>query len=100
MGQQDLTVHLNDTMSRGKDLITVTVKSLIPPNTPVDGFGVGKPFKITMTGVITLGEFTQKIFSKKANQIGMIALNGQIASESTVLSEGDKIDLYPLLDGG
>jgi molybdopterin converting factor small subunit len=87
-------------MSRGKDLITVTVRSFIPPNTLVEGFGVGKPFKITMAGVITLGEFTQKVFSKKENQIGMIALNGQIASENTVLSEGDRIDLYPLLDGG
>jgi hypothetical protein len=34
------------------------------------------------------------------NQMGIMAVNGQIASDNVILSQGDKVDLYPLLDGG
>jgi len=87
-------------MNTNQDLFSVTIKSFLPPNEPIDGFHLGEAFKIYLSGVITIGEFTQRFFCRNANQIGMIAVNGQIASENTLLSEGDKIDLYPLLEGG
>jgi hypothetical protein len=87
-------------MNSDKKIFSVIVKSFIPPNEPMDDFHLGRAFKINLSGVITLGEFTQSFFYKDANQIGMITVNGQMVSEKAVLFEGDKIDLYPLLEGG
>lgn len=83
-----------------EDSITVMIKSYIPPDEPLGDFHLGEYFKMNLPGRITLGELTRKIFSKNVDQIGMITVNGRIASEKTVLSPGDQIDLYPLLEGG
>lgn len=87
-------------MLNDKDLITVTIKSFIPPNESMDSFQPGEPFKFHLPQNTTLEELIRKIFSKNLNQIGIMAVNGQIASNTVVLSQGDKIDLYGLLDGG
>jgi hypothetical protein len=87
-------------MNNDKELITVTIKSFLPPNEPVEGFQIGESFKFRLPQNTPLSELIQKIFSKKMNQVGLIAVNGQIASENVILSHGDKIDLYALLDGG
>ena len=78
----------------------MTIKSFLSPNEPVEGFKIGESFKFHLPQNTRLGELIQKMFSKKMNQVGLIAVNGQIASENVILSHGDKIDLYALLDGG
>ena len=83
-----------------KDLITVTIKSFVSPNESMEGFQPGEPFKFHLPQNTPLGELVQKIFSKNMNQIGLMAVNGQIASKNVILSQGDRIELYALLDGG
>lgn len=87
-------------MNNDKDLITVTIKSFLSPNEPMEGFQLGESFKFHLPQNTPLGELIQKMFSQKMNQVGLIAVNGQIASKNVILSQGDKIDLYALLDGG
>jgi hypothetical protein len=87
-------------MMNGKDLMLVTIRSFIPLNKSVDSFQPGKPFDFYLERNTTLGELVKELFPNNENQIGIMAVNGQIASENVVLSQGDKIDLYALLDGG
>jgi hypothetical protein len=87
-------------MNNDKGLITVTIKSFLSPNEPVEGFQLGESFKFHLRQNTPLGELIQMMFSKNMSQVGLIAVNGQIASENVILSHGDKIDLFALLDGG
>ena len=87
-------------MTEDKDFITVTIKSFVPPDEPIEGFQPGEPFKFRLPQKTPLGELVQKIYSRKMNQIGIMAVNGEIACPNAILSQGDKIDLYALLDGG
>lgn len=80
--------------------MVVIIRTFIPPNEPVEGFRLGEPFEFNLMDGTTLKELTQRILSKNKGQIGIMAVNGKIAQEDTVLLEGDKIDLYSLLDGG
>jgi hypothetical protein len=48
----------------------------------------------------TMAELTGRIFFKKFDQIGVMAVNGKLASPETLLFSEDAIDFYPLLDGG
>jgi hypothetical protein len=87
-------------MMNDKDLMTVTIRSFVPLDEPTDRFEPGKPFDFDLPRNTALGELVKNWFSDKMNQIGIMAVNGQIASDNVILSQGDKIDLYPLLDGG
>jgi molybdopterin converting factor small subunit len=82
------------------DFITITITSLVKLNAPIEGFDLGKPFKINLPQNTLLGELIKKIFSKNVNQIGMMVVNGKIAGNNLVLSHGDEVDLYELLGGG
>lgn len=81
-------------------LITVKIRSFIPPDEPGIGFNPGKPSEIDVPAGITMEELINKYFSNNIDQIGIIALNGALASGETRLGTGDAIDLYPLLEGG
>jgi len=78
----------------------VTIKSFVPPNESIEGFHLGEPLTMDLVDDVTVGDVIQRIFAKYMKQIGIIAVNGKIAYETTALSEGDRIDLYPLLEGG
>jgi len=80
--------------------MTVIVRSFVFPNEPLEKFHLGEPFQFNLAEGTTLGEFVQTMFSKNSGQVGILAVNGRVASEATTLSEGDRIDLYALLDGG
>ncbi len=80
--------------------ITVTVRSFISPRESVEGYELGRPFQIELPRGITLGELAERILSKNINQLGMMAVNGGVAKQNLVLSQGDRIDLYALIDGG
>jgi hypothetical protein len=81
-------------------LITLTIRSLIPPDEPIVGFIMGKSIPLDVPGGMTMGELINKIFYKKFDQIGVMAVNGVLAFPETRLSPGDAIDFYPLLEGG
>ncbi len=83
-----------------EDSITVTIKSFLPPDEPPEGFHLGEYFKMNLPDGTTLGELARKIFSKHLDHIGVMAVNGKLASEKTVLMSGDCINFYPLLEGG
>ena len=83
-----------------KDSITLTIRSYITPDEPLAGFIAGEPLSLDVPGGTTLAELINQIFSKKFDQIGVIAVNGKLASAETRLSPGDSIDFYPLLEGG
>ena len=80
--------------------MVVIIRTFVPPNESIEGFRLGEPFEFNLMDGTTLKELTQRILSKNKGQIGIMAVNGRVAREDTVLFEGDKIDLYSLLDGG
>ena len=83
-----------------EDSITVTIRSFISPDEPIAGFRPGESFTMNVPGGITLGGLTRRIYHKKFDQIGVMAVRGKLASEETMLLPGDSIDFYPLLEGG
>jgi hypothetical protein len=80
--------------------ITVTIRSFLAPDEPIAGFRLGESSPMNVPGGITLGGLTRRIYHKKSDQIGVMAVNGKLASEETMLLPGDSIDVYPLLEGG
>jgi sulfur carrier protein ThiS len=63
-------------------------------------FRLGEPFEMTIPEPFTVGDLARSLLSKNVNQIGILAVNGKPANEDAILSEGDRVDLYALLDGG
>ncbi len=84
---------------KDQDIVTVRVRCFIPRD-PDKGYELGKPFAMELPRGTTLGELSQMIVTKNINELGIMAVNGEVASKDFVLSEGDKIDLYGLIDGG
>lgn len=80
--------------------IAVTIRSFLFPDEPMVGFKLGESFTMNVPGGTTMEELTGKIYYKKFDQIGVMAVNGKLASAETILLSGDSIDFYPLLDGG
>jgi hypothetical protein len=87
-------------MSVNEKPFSIIARSFIAPNEFMDGFALGEDFEFHFSGAITVGEFTRSYFYERETQIGMITINGQISLTDAVLREGDRIDLYPLLEGG
>ena len=83
-----------------EDSITVTIRSFLAPDEPIAGFRLGESFAMRVPGGTTLGGLTRRIFHKKFDQIGVLAVGGKLASPETLLLPGDSIDVYPLLEGG
>ncbi len=85
---------------KNRDSITVTVRAFIPPPRSEGQYELGKAFTIELSRGVTLGELAQKILARNINQLGLMAVNGVVAKENLILSPGDRIDLYVLIDGG
>lgn len=80
--------------------MAVNVRSFIKPFKWVDGFELGKAFEVSMPFDSTLGQLVQKIFAGNSDTIGLMVVNGEVSYEKRRLSPGDRIDIYPLLEGG
>ncbi len=87
-------------MRNQEDVISVAVRSFIPPQGFLEGYELGRPFKMELRRGTTLGELTKNILGENMNQLGISAVNGQIARENSVLAEADKIDFFALIEGG
>ena len=91
---------LAEVMNKQGDYITITVRSFVMPDKSVEGFDPGKPCRMNLFPNTTLADLITKVFLEHADQIGLTVVNGEIASKTTILSQGDKVDLYELLGGG
>jgi sulfur carrier protein ThiS len=80
--------------------ITVTVRSFIFSRKQIKEFDLGKPFEMVMPLGSTVEILARKILADKINQIGIIAINGKVTSGDTELREGDRVDLFELVQGG
>ena len=85
---------------KNQDNISITVRSFIPLPEFVEGYELGRPFKMELPRGITVGGLAQKILGKNVKQLGISALNGQLARETLVLSGEDKVDFFALIEGG
>ena len=83
-----------------QDKISITVRSFVPPHEFLEGYELGRPFKIDLPRGMTVGGLAQKILGKNIDQLGISAVNGELAKGNLVLSEEDKIDFYALIEGG
>jgi len=87
-------------MCEKKSSITIKVRSYVSPDRPIPGFRLGEAFKVNVKDGLTLKELLQDYFSEKAQEIGIMAVNGKLVSERATLSDEDSVDLFVLLDGG
>ena len=87
-------------MDQRDDRIIIHLRSFIAPNHPLKDFRPGILCPVYIPRRTTLGEFVTHFFSKRAKQIGLTAVNGRVADEQTILSDGDQVDVYELLGGG
>ncbi len=83
-----------------RNTLTITVRSFVPPDEPIAEFQPEEAFRMQVHEGITLDELIASFFSHATGQIGVMAVNGVLASEDTVLSSGDSIEFFPLLEGG
>ena len=79
---------------------TITIKSFLVPDAPMQGFALGRPFEIHLTDSETLRGLIQRLFPNKWKHLGLLVINEEIASEDSTLSEGDRLVVLPLLEGG
>jgi sulfur carrier protein ThiS len=84
---------------KNKDKVTVRVRCFIPRH-PDKGYELGMPFEMDLPRGTTLGELSQGIVAENIDELGIMAVNGEVAPKDLVLSEGDKIDFYALIEGG
>ncbi len=80
--------------------ISVTLRSFIPPPESVGRYEVGRLFRMELPRGVTLGELARQILGDNINQLGLCAVNGQLAKENLVLEEEDRIDFFALIEGG
>ncbi len=85
---------------KNQEKISVTLRSFIPPHGFLEGYELGRPFRTELPQGITLGELARKILGDNINQLGLSAVNGQMAKENLVLMDEDRIDFFALIEGG
>jgi sulfur carrier protein ThiS len=80
--------------------IVVTVRSFVPALHPPAGYIFGEPFQMELPNGITAQELAARILAKNIDQLGITAINGKAAPGHAVLSQGDRVDLFALIEGG
>ena len=61
---------------------------------------MGRPFRMELPRGTTLGKLARKVLGGNMNQLGLSAVNGQMAKEDLVLAEEDRVDFFALIEGG
>ncbi len=87
-------------MTKSKDSIVVTVRSFVPALNPPPGYRFGEPFPMELPRGITARELAERILARNIDQLGITAIHGKVAQPHAVLSQGDRIDLFALIEGG
>ncbi|MDA8235032.1 MAG: hypothetical protein M0Z31_09590 [Clostridia bacterium] len=91
---------MSENIRKNSNLIGLCFKSYITPIETIEGFAIGKKCLCEVAVNTTLGIFILKLFNQNMESIGLIAVNGQIASEDRILLEGDQVDIYGFMIGG
>jgi hypothetical protein len=81
------------------DSISIILRSYVLPPGP-DNFPLGQPLPFRVSPGTAVGSFLDGIFGERANQVGMIVVNGKVADGRTPLKEGDRVDVFEILGGG
>jgi len=87
-------------MNEKDSSITITLRSFVMPPDAAEDFPLGKPLSLRIDPGTSVGKLLERIFAKKADHIGLVAINGKIAEEKVLLADGDRVDVYELLGGG
>ena len=87
-------------MTENEEKIGITLRSFIPPQESLEGYELGRPFKMELPRGMTVGGLAQRILGKNINQLGISAVNGQLAKENLILAGEDKIDFFAMIEGG
>jgi sulfur carrier protein ThiS len=87
-------------MTHEEDVISITVRSFLPPDQSIEGFDLGKPFVIQLPANSTLEELIENLFWRKMDQIGVRAINKEVAENTKMLRPGDQVDIFELVGGG
>jgi sulfur carrier protein ThiS len=81
------------------DSITITLRSyVLPPGS--DDFPLGQPLPFRVSPGTPVGSLLEKIFGERANQVGMVVVNGKVAESMTPLKDDDRVDVFEILGGG
>lgn len=91
---------MSENKGDSRKFIRLSFKSYITPSKTIEGFDIGKRCQLEVAFNTTLGNFLLGLFNQDMESIGLIAVNGQIATEERVLLEGDQVDIYGLMVGG
>lgn len=87
-------------MREKDDSISIIFRSFVQLSVLKEGFALGKSLSLCVSTGIPVGRLMEQIFAERANQIGMVVINGNAAERSVPLAEGDRVDVYELLGGG
>lgn len=82
------------------NLITVTIRSHMPPSSDIKDFKFGRPFQFKVKNNSTVEVLLQQLFYKNIKGLGFIAVNGKLAAIDRILLEGDVVYIYSLILGG
>ena len=80
--------------------IAITLRSFVLPPDSQDDFPLGKPLPLRVCPGTPVGKLMERIFARKADQIGMVVINGKVAEGDVLLADGDRVDVYELFGGG
>jgi sulfur carrier protein ThiS len=81
------------------DSISITFRSyVLPPGS--DDFPLGQPLVYRVSAGMVVGKLLENLFGDRANQVGMVAVNGRVADGQTPLKDGDRVDAFEILGGG
>jgi len=87
-------------MDEKDNSIEITLRAFILPPDSGDDFPIGQPLALRVSPGTPVGKLLEKFFAGKANQIGIVVINGKVAEGKVPLAEGDSVDVYEPLGGG
>jgi sulfur carrier protein ThiS len=83
-----------------KETISITIRCYVPLKETSNPFKLGEMLSQQCPKDTTLKDLIGNLLGNSA-AVGLIAVNGKLAEKLEVtLKEGDKVDIFPLLEGG
>jgi sulfur carrier protein ThiS len=82
------------------DSISITLRSYILPPGSEDDYPLGQPLPFRASAGTRVDKLLEELFGERANQVGMVVINGKVAESMTPLKDGDRVDVFEILGGG
>lgn len=80
--------------------LDITVRSYLPLPHPPPGFGLGRPFGLTVEEDTTVTQLVDEVLGIPPGEVALVAVNGQRVSEDHTLQPDDHVDPFPPIGGG